>query len=382
VVFSIAVLSMQLEDWPTADTNLKRLLDLGYRDRNTVRFYLGQVSEEEKRFPDALKWYSEVTRGEQFMPAQIRSAQVLSKQGDLDGARKFLQGVNAQSNDQRVQLILAEAQLLRDAKQEKEAFGVVDEALDKLPNNPELLYDHAMLAEKIDRVDVLESSLRKLISIKPDHAHAYNALGYTLADRNQRLEEAQELIDKALKLSPDDAFIMDSMGWVLFRQGKTEDGLKYLQRAYSIRPDAEIAAHLGEVLWVLGRRDGHAGLGRGAQEDARQRRPDEDRPAARQVARPSRARVARSAMRTHSTLLLATVATALLGACVSVPAPALRTGEFAVVGRVAVRYGEEAASGRVAWRHSDADDERDLDPARAGHRRDHAARGRVYACRG
>jgi tetratricopeptide (TPR) repeat protein len=220
-----------------------------------VRFYLGQVSEEQKLFPDALKWYSEVTRGEQFMPAQIRSAQVMSKQGDLEGARKYLQQVNAQSNEQRVQLILAEAQLLRDAKREKEAFGVVDEALTKLPNNPELLYDHAMLAEKIDRVDVLESSLRKLILIKPDHAHAYNALGYTLADRNQRLDEAQELIDKALKLSPDDAFIMDSMGWVLYRKGKTEDGLKYLQHAYSIRPDAEIAAHLGEVLWALGRRD-------------------------------------------------------------------------------------------------------------------------------
>jgi tetratricopeptide (TPR) repeat protein len=255
VVFSIAVLSMQLEDWTTADANLRRLLDLGYRDRNTVRFYLGQVSEEQKLFPDALKWYSEVTRGEQFMPAQIRSAQVISKQGDLEGARKYLQQVNAQSNEQRVQLILAEAQLLRDAKREKEAFGVVDEALTKLPNNPELLYDHAMLAEKIDRVDVLESSLRKLILIKPDHAHAYNALGYTLADRNQRLDEAQELIDKALKLSPDDAFIMDSMGWVLYRKGKTEDGLKYLQHAYSIRPDAEIAAHLGEVLWALGRRD-------------------------------------------------------------------------------------------------------------------------------
>jgi tetratricopeptide (TPR) repeat protein len=263
---------MQLEDWTTADTNLKRLLDLGYRDRNTVRFYLGQVSEEEKRFPDALKWYSEVTRGEQFMPAQIRSAQVLSKQGDLDGARKFLQGVNAQSNDQRVQLILAEAQLLRDAKQEKEAFGIVDAALDKLPNNPELLYDHAMLAEKIDRVDILESSLRKLIRIKPDNAHAYNALGYTLADRNQRLDEAQELIDKALKLSPDDAFIMDSMGWVLFRQGKTEDGLKYLQRAYTIRPDAEIAAHLGEVLWVLGRRD----EARKVWDEALKKTPDSD----------------------------------------------------------------------------------------------------------
>jgi tetratricopeptide (TPR) repeat protein len=255
VVFSVAVLSMQLEDWPAAETNLRRLLDLGYRDRNAVRFYLGQVAEEQKHFPDALQWYSEVTRGEQFMPAQIRSAQVLSKQGDLDAARKYLQQVNAQSNDQRVQLILAEAQLLRDAKQEKEAFGVVDQALDKLPNHPDLLYDHAMLAEKVDRVDVLESSLRKLIRIKPDHAHAYNALGYTLADRNQRLEEAQELIDKALKLSPDDAFIMDSMGWVLFRQGQAEAGLKYLQRAYSIRPDADIAAHLGEVLWALGRRD-------------------------------------------------------------------------------------------------------------------------------
>jgi tetratricopeptide (TPR) repeat protein len=255
VVYSIALLSMQLEDWPVAETNLKRLLDLGYRDRNAVRFYLGQVAEEQKRFPEALKWYSEITRSEQFMPAQIRSAQVISKQGDLAGARQFLQQVNAQSNEQRVQLVLAEAQLLRDAKQEREAFGIVDQALDKLPNNPELLYDHAMLAERIDRVDVLESSLRKLIRIKPDHAHAYNALGYTLADRNLRLDEAHELIEKALKLAPDDAFIMDSMGWVLYRQGKTAEGLKYLQRAYSLRPDAEIAAHLGEVLWVLGRRD-------------------------------------------------------------------------------------------------------------------------------
>lgn len=253
VVYSIALLSMQLEDWPVAEANLKRLLDLGYRDRNAVRFYLGQVAEERKNFPEALKWYGEVTPGQQYMPAQIRSAQVISKQGDLAGARKYLQQVNAQSSEQRVQLILAEAQLLRDAKQEREAFGLVDQALDKLPNNPELLYDHAMLAERIDRVDVLESSLRKLIRIKPDNAHAYNALGYTLADRNQRLVEANELIDTALKLAPDDAFIMDSKGWVLYRQGRTEEGLAYLQRAYSIRPDAEIAAHLGEVLWVLGR---------------------------------------------------------------------------------------------------------------------------------
>jgi tetratricopeptide (TPR) repeat protein len=245
---------MQLEDWGAAEANLKRLLDLGYRDRNAVRFYLGQVSEEQKRWPDALKWYAEVTRGDQFMPAQIRAAQVLSKQGDLDGARKFLRNVNAANNDQRAQLIIAEAQLLREANQPKEAFAVVERGLGDLPDQPDLLYDYAMLAEKLERVDLLETSLRTLIKLRPDHAHAYNALGYSLADRNVRLDEAKELIEQALKLSPDDSFIIDSMGWVLYRQGKTEEALKLLQRAYAGRPDPEIAAHLGEVLWVLGRR--------------------------------------------------------------------------------------------------------------------------------
>jgi Flp pilus assembly protein TadD len=111
-----------------------------------------------------------------------------------------------------------------------------------------------MLAEKLGRMDVMESSMRKVIKIRPDHAHAYNALGYTLADRNERLPEARELIEQAIKLAPDDAFIMDSMGWVLYRQGDNAGALKWLQRAYSLRPDAEIAAHLGEVLWVMGRR--------------------------------------------------------------------------------------------------------------------------------
>jgi len=254
IVFAVAVLSMQLEDWPTAETNLKRLLELGYNDRNAVRLYLGQVAEEQQRLPEALKWYAEVTRGDQFVPAQIRTAQVMSKQGDLAGARSFLQQVDATTNQQRVQLILAEVQLLRDANQPKEAFTVAQQALDKVPNDPDLLYDYAMLAEKLDRVDILESSLRKLIQIKPDHAHAYNALGYSLADRNERLDEAKDLIEQALKLAPDDFFIVDSMGWVLYRQGRRDEALKYLQRAYSGRPDPEIAAHLGEVLWALGRK--------------------------------------------------------------------------------------------------------------------------------
>ena len=254
VVFAVAVLSMQVEDWANAEANLKRLLQLEFRDRNTVRLYLGQVAEEQKHYPDALKWYGEVTHGEQLMTAQIRTAQVISKQGDLERARSFLHQVSATTQQQRVQLILAETQLLRDANQANVAFNVVERGLEKWPNETDLLYDYAMLGEKLDRLDILEGSLRKLIEIKPDHAHAYNALGYTLADRNERLDEAKALIDKALKLAPDDATIIDSLGWVLYRQGKPEEALKYLQRAYSDRNDPEIGAHLGEVLWVLGRR--------------------------------------------------------------------------------------------------------------------------------
>jgi Flp pilus assembly protein TadD len=123
------------------------------------------------------------------------------------------------------------------------------------PNEPDLLYDQAMIAERLNKIDVLEANLARVIEIKPDNAHAYNALGYSLADRNVRLDEARKLIAKALSLAPDDPFILDSMGWVLFRLGQADEALKHLERAYAQRKDPEIAAHLGEVLWSIGRRD-------------------------------------------------------------------------------------------------------------------------------
>ncbi len=255
VAFAVALLSVQLNDYDAAEASLKRLLRGSYRDKNGVRLYLGQIAEERKNLPEALRWYDEISDGEHYLTAQIRYAQILSKQGKLEAARERLHKTEPQNGQQRVQLILAEAQLLRDANQPKAAFDMVQQALEKLPNQPDLLYDHAMLAEKLDRMDILEASLRKLIALRPDYAHAYNALGYSLADRNQRLPEARELIEKALKLSPDDSFIIDSMGWVLYRQGKAKDALEWLQKAFAARPDAEIAAHLGEVLWALGRRD-------------------------------------------------------------------------------------------------------------------------------
>ena len=255
VTMAVALLAMQANDYDSAETQLKRALDNGYSDPDMVRIYLGQVNEERKRFDDALKWYTSVQPGEQYINAQARYAGVLAKQGKLPEARKYLQQVQTQNAQQRMQLTQAEAQLLREANAYQEAYDVLGQALKKMPDTPDLLYDYAMAAEKVNRVDVLETNLRKLIELRPDHAHAYNALGYTFAERNERLPEARDLIEKALKLAPDDAFIMDSMGWVLYRMGRNREALDYLQRAYAMRADADIAAHLGEVLWVDGQQD-------------------------------------------------------------------------------------------------------------------------------
>jgi len=150
---------------------------------------------------------------------------------------------------------MAESQLLREANMNREAFDLLNQALQKTPDQPDLLYDIALTAEKLDRFDVLESSLKRLIEVKPDHAHAYNALGYSFAERNVRLPEAKQLIEKALEISPEDFFIVDSLGWVLYRMGDLKSAAVQLRRAWEGRPDGEIGAHLGEVLWELGQRD-------------------------------------------------------------------------------------------------------------------------------
>jgi tetratricopeptide (TPR) repeat protein len=255
VAMAVALLAVQANDYEAADAHLKRVLELNYKDPDVVRYYLGQLNEERKRFDEALKWYGSVTQGEQYISAQARYAGILAKQGKLPEARQHLQQATARNNLQRVQLTQAEAQLLREANAYQEAFDVLGRALEKMPDTPDLLYDHAMAAEKVDRLDVLEGNLKTLIKLRPDHAHAYNALGYTLADRNQRIEEAHGLIETALKLAPEDPFILDSMGWVLYRMGRGKEGLGFLHKAFKLRPDAEIAAHLGEVLWAVGQRE-------------------------------------------------------------------------------------------------------------------------------
>ncbi len=253
LVVTIGLLSLQMNQYDAAEAALKRGIELGYRDPDTLEFYIGQSYEERKQPAEAMRWYSQVKGGEQFIPAQARYAFLLGRQNKLAEARQYLQNVEVQSDEQRAMLIQAEAQLLREARAYQESYDLLAAALAKQPDNTDLLYDSALAAEKVDKLDVLEGNLRKLIKLKPDHAQAYNALGYTLADRMQRLPEAKGYIEKALALSPEDPFILDSMGWVYFRMGNPKEGLDYLQRAYTARPDPEIAAHLGEVLWAKGK---------------------------------------------------------------------------------------------------------------------------------
>lgn len=253
IAMAVATLSLQAKDYEAAEVQLRRALEINPKDPDVVRLYLGQVSEELKRDDQALKWYSSVTQGEQFIHAQSRYAGVLARQGKMAEARKYLQDVPAVDAQQRVLLTLAEAGLLREANVHQEAFEFLAAAVAKTPDVPDLMYDYAMAAEKVNRLDVLEANLRRVIAMRPTHAHAYNALGYSLADRNERLAEARTLIETAHKLAPEDSYILDSLGWVLFRQGQYQEALGYLQRAHEARPDAEISAHLGEVLWALGR---------------------------------------------------------------------------------------------------------------------------------
>ena len=249
----VAILSYQLKDWPAAEAQFTKLAANG--DDGTAQLYLAQIAEETKRYEVAITRYKAVTEGDRAWLAKLRVAAVLGKLNRIDEGRRWLADLPAVTIDQRIQVRQAEASLLREAGDSAGAYAVLEQGLAEFPDAPDLLYDVAMLAEKLDRLDVAEARLRRLIELKPDDPQALNALGYTLVDRTARTEEGRALIEKALKLSPDDPFILDSMGWALFKLGRYDDAVVYLGRAYAGRPDAEIAAHLGEVLWVKGERE-------------------------------------------------------------------------------------------------------------------------------
>ena len=255
VIYPVAMLALQQGDAETGRVQLEKLLKTEFPDKSTVHFFLGQLDQEQKKPEAALDHFRQVTAGDQYISARSRAAQILLQQGKPEEARELLHNTRGATSAERTQLVLAEAQLLREAGRLNDAYIVLESGLTSQPDNPELLYDAALTGERLGKPEILEIHLKHLLTLKPDHAHAMNALGYSWAERNLNLPEARELIGQALAQLPDDPFIMDSLGWVLYRQGNLAEALKTLEKAYAIKPDPEIAAHLGEVLWTLDRKD-------------------------------------------------------------------------------------------------------------------------------
>ncbi len=226
-------------------------------ERGLTQAYLllSQAAEQQRDYAGAEAWLAKVTDAQRVLDVQSRRASLLARQGKVKEARELIRNVPEKGPDDQRAKLLAEAQVLREAKQWDDANSVLAVANQKFPDDPDLLYEQSMMVEKLNRLDEMERLLRKVIQLKPDHHHAYNALGYSLAERNLRLPEARDLIKKALDLAPGEPFITDSLGWVEYRLGNRDEALRLLQQAYKSRPDVEIGAHLGEVLWITGKRD-------------------------------------------------------------------------------------------------------------------------------
>jgi tetratricopeptide (TPR) repeat protein len=223
--------------------------------RTQAWLMLAQAAEMRGDGKAATGWLDKIDDPQRALEVQTRRATLLAKQGKLKEARALVQQVPERKPEDARAKLIAESQVLRDAKRWPDAHAVLVNANERFPSDIDLLYEQAMIAEKMSRMDEMERVLRRVIELKPDHHHAYNALGYSLAERNQRLPEARDLVAKAVELAPNDPFIADSLGWVEFRLGNNPQALLHLKRAYASRPDTEIAAHLGEVLWASGQRD-------------------------------------------------------------------------------------------------------------------------------
>ena len=269
ILVVIGLLSTQINDLAEAEKYFKQALETDIKGRDQIYIYLGQIAEKNSNDTEAIKWYGMVNppnkeasaqqanqqQANQYVDARVSMANVMARTVNADAAISMLDELEGLNNAQLAQVISAQANLLAQAKRYQESYDLLAKAVSNMPDASDLIYDYAMAAERLQKFSILETQLRKLIKMKPMFAQAYNALGYSFADRNVKLDEANKLISKALELSPNDHFIMDSMGWVLYRQGKLDKAYEYLSAAYAVQNDAEIAAHLGEVLWQQGKQD-------------------------------------------------------------------------------------------------------------------------------
>lgn len=255
VQFVAGALALEAGDLDDAERFLKAALKHPARASDAA-FELGRVAEQRGDFESASRWFDQVGQGQRLLDAQVRAANALIHLGRLEEAAARYQELRTENDELAVRIYLAETEALRDADHPRLALEGLNRALDVYPDNHDLLYARALVAERLNLLDLVESDLRTIIDADPENAHALNALGYTLADRTERYQEALGYISEALELLPNDPAVLDSMGWVLYRLGRHDEALEHLRQAYEITPDEEIAAHLGEVLWMKGDRQG------------------------------------------------------------------------------------------------------------------------------
>ncbi len=250
ILSALALLYISEQSYENARPLLMRLLELpGQKDK--ANFYLGEMEKGLKNLPDAIAHYASVGKGALYLNARVEMATLLAED-DVDAGLSILRGISTHDPRKRVQVIIIEAGMLEGAKRFAEAVKLYDQALKLAPENEELLYSRAMAADQMGDLAALERDLHTIVSKNPQHYHAWNALGYTLTLRTNRYAEAKGYLEKALALRPNDFYVLDSMGWVLYKMKEIDSALDYLERAFKARPDAEVAAHLGEVRWVNG----------------------------------------------------------------------------------------------------------------------------------
>ena len=249
----VGLLSLESNDYPMADKYLQQSISSGFKDPEQLYGYLGRSAERQKDDAKALNWYDKIQGGEHYLDGRLSAASVIARTKNVDAAIKMLDVVDDLTPEQQILVIQTEANMFSLAKRNQESFDLLDKAASTWPDSAEIVYDHAMAAERVGKYDIMETELRKLIKAKPDFAAAYNALGYSFADRNVKLPEAQTLLETAVKLAPDDHYMLDSIGWVHYRLGNLDKAADFLRKAYAVQADPEIAAHLGEVLWKQGK---------------------------------------------------------------------------------------------------------------------------------
>ena len=253
ISLTVALLSLELNDNILSEKFFNQALERGYDDKNKIHIYLAKIYLDRNQPVDAIKFLDKISSGSLFIEAKILTAEVITKNKSLeDGIASLSQYKNLSSED-KLQFLKAKVSLLYNNDRKQDAFDLMKKEDANFNNSPEFKFDYAMLAEKMGNLLLMEQLLKEAIKLKPDYAFAYNALGYSYADRNINLADAKKYIEIALSISPNNHYIMDSMGWLHYRLGNIEIALQFIEKAYKIQEDPEIAAHLGEILWKLGK---------------------------------------------------------------------------------------------------------------------------------